>query len=1070
MALRGPLLDGRSLQDILNRLQQLTSAQVPEWTPPPEGDAGTMLQRIYARLLELALQRLNAVPEKNLLAFLDATGVSLIPPSPARAPLTFSLAAGTPPTRVPKGIQAGTQPSGQLPATIFETDDDLTVLPAQLTMGLTLDPVWDRFADLTATMAGQYAAGFTPFVGTDALPHILYLGDEALFEFTRPAMITLNANWQSGQSSSQVAKFFQQLSYRYQTQGQTQTLSAPPVVNVSGTAVQVSFPLADPVDLETIGRIGLAQSLASRWVQLVLTTPFPDAWVAHDLRLSSLALTISNAQPFLPDLAFANSAPLDVTKDFLPFSAVPKVGDAFYIGSREAFAKPNSTVTLNVNLKPADPPVLAWEYWDSDANAWTGLPRSSLTDTTGGNTINLTRSGTISMLVPAAVPKRGPTGGAAAWSNLYLRVRLTSGRYRGSPRITKFQFVDSSALKLAAKAGEVKIAVANPSLAAQGQVLLVEQEPVMVTGGSGMTLNVTPALLNDHAAGAKVQVRAIQPLTTLSLAVDSSGNSAPLIKVTSALGINANDVLLLDDEFAPEFVTVKSVTDANTVVLQTMTRFSHAANVSVSRVAPLSLFGFADDDWVDFSEPFTPFGINPGPGDMFNFETFAGFFATMVAFSLEATDTGTTSTPMATGVQFRDHAKLDLSSSPKMSLGSIVGTKIGTGGIVVGINTNPFIVFPVSINPLMRININVALDMILPPIELQWEFLGANGWQSFTPTDNSNNLRNEGLSTIVLPPTAPVQAEVNGQKSYWVRVRITSGDYGIPVDYVAVDPSDPSKGFQVNPGTGNVDPPVITDLSLNYQAQRGPTLVTQNSFLFADQTSQAGTGFVPFVAAPDLIPQIYADPEPAFYLAFDAMFPEQPVRLYVSTTPRAFAGSVVKETRAAPLPSSQLPPLRWEYFNGTAWRQLTVIDLTNNFTESGSIEFLTPPDIALLAKFDLVPSYWIRARSSQNDPLLTQHLLGVFSTSAVTAARSLMPPEAFIRQCGPIERRMRRTSSTDAPRGPYPVEVFTNSVPLRTAISQAWIISSCVRLPVSMMTLWTFCGVMAMTFLRSIST
>src|SRR5262249_20349509 len=137
MVARPPRLDDRSLQDVLARLQQLAGADLPGWTPPPEGDAGTMLQRIFARLVELTLQRLNQVPEKNLLAFLDTMGVSLLAPSPAQAPLTFSLTAGAPPTRVPQGTQAGTQASGQQPAVLFETEDDLTLIPAQLTQAFT---------------------------------------------------------------------------------------------------------------------------------------------------------------------------------------------------------------------------------------------------------------------------------------------------------------------------------------------------------------------------------------------------------------------------------------------------------------------------------------------------------------------------------------------------------------------------------------------------------------------------------------------------------------------------------------------------------------------------------------------------------------------------------------------------------------------------------------------------------------------------------------------------------------------------------------------------------------------
>ena len=62
-----------------------------------------------------------------------------------------------------------------------------------------------------------------------------------------------------------------------------------------------------------------------------------------------MKLTV-RASGLLPDLAFSNAAPLDVTKDFFPFGETPKVGDAFFIGSEEVFAKPDATVRLSVKV------------------------------------------------------------------------------------------------------------------------------------------------------------------------------------------------------------------------------------------------------------------------------------------------------------------------------------------------------------------------------------------------------------------------------------------------------------------------------------------------------------------------------------------------------------------------------------------------------------------------------------------------------------------------------------------------------------------------------------------------
>ncbi len=269
------------------------------------------------------------------------------------------------------------------------------------------------------------------------------------------------------------------------------------------------------------------------------------------------------------------------------------------------------------------------------------------------------------------------------------------------------------------------------------------------------------------------------------------------------------------------------------------------------------------------------------------------------------------------------------------------------------------------------------MDTALPAVSLKWEYLGASGWTEFSVQDSTSAFRVDGSIQFDSQPC--VEGKVNGKTSYWVRATLVSGNYGVPLDYVAVDPTDPTKGFQVKPGTGNLTPPIIDSLRVGYDAHDFPEVVTQNGFLFASQSGSASVqGFMPFVAVPDLKPSVLADSSPAFYLGFDEAFPGEPLRLYVATMPRSANGTIIREVELDPLPATSLPALAWEYFNGTAWRKILVVDQTNNFTESGAVEFLSPTDWAPLAKFDLTPRHWIRATSSANDPAETQELLGVF--------------------------------------------------------------------------------------------
>src|SRR5262249_55857998 len=252
------------------------------------------------------------------------------------------------PTRVPQGTQAGTQASGQQPAVLFETEDDLTLIPAQLTQAFTVDPTWDRYTDQTAALGGQSAIGFPPFVGAVRLPHVLYLGDEVLLSFTRATTVGLSLDLQGGGPTDDILRFFERLLYQYRSQGLLKTVT-PQVAQGTGVPL-VTLTIPEQIDLEVVQGVGLAQGVQGRWLRAVLTTPFPDDPVAPSIRLDSIKLVVS-ASGLRPDLAFSNTAPVDLTKDFVPFGETPREGDTFYLAHEEAFAKEGADVTLHATVR-----------------------------------------------------------------------------------------------------------------------------------------------------------------------------------------------------------------------------------------------------------------------------------------------------------------------------------------------------------------------------------------------------------------------------------------------------------------------------------------------------------------------------------------------------------------------------------------------------------------------------------------------------------------------------------------------------------------------------------------------
>src|SRR5579859_5451592 len=107
-----PNLDDRSWQDLVNEAVALIPSYAPQWTDYSPGDPGRTLIELFAWLVEGLTYRLNRVPEKNYIAFLNLLGITRDPAVPAHTFLTFTtLPAVTTPILIPQMTQAHTQGS-----------------------------------------------------------------------------------------------------------------------------------------------------------------------------------------------------------------------------------------------------------------------------------------------------------------------------------------------------------------------------------------------------------------------------------------------------------------------------------------------------------------------------------------------------------------------------------------------------------------------------------------------------------------------------------------------------------------------------------------------------------------------------------------------------------------------------------------------------------------------------------------------------------------------------------------------------------------------------------------------
>ncbi|MFC4147460.1 putative baseplate assembly protein [Micromonospora mangrovi] len=130
MTLPVPHLDDRAFLDLVTEARERIRQSCPDWTDLSAHDPGMALLEAFAYLTEVMIYRLNQLPEKAYVAFLNLLGVTRHPPSAAWADVRFTR---TGPDRAAVRIPAGTRVAaarGADPRPVVFVTTEPAVLPA----------------------------------------------------------------------------------------------------------------------------------------------------------------------------------------------------------------------------------------------------------------------------------------------------------------------------------------------------------------------------------------------------------------------------------------------------------------------------------------------------------------------------------------------------------------------------------------------------------------------------------------------------------------------------------------------------------------------------------------------------------------------------------------------------------------------------------------------------------------------------------------------------------------------------------------------------------------------------
>ena len=444
-----PPIDPRSASDVARQLQQLLGVYAPDWnevdqaTGAPTGVSAALIGTT-ARLAEILIQRLNQVPHKNFLAFLNMLGAALQPPQPARAPVTFMLTTGSlADALVPAGTQVAAPPgAGEKDPVIYETESDIFATAAQLAYALTRDPDADLWADYSGEILGAVSSGSPIFRGNQPATHCLYLGQTGFLNSPAVSNLSIVVDLASP-AGDDIA-----LTWEIWTGDGWRNISPDPGRDGTRSLRQsgaIQFGQVPPAQAAAVAGV------SKEWIRCRLLTPISPSPTPRSGMVRSSQLPVIRSvgmrvhlhnEGLLIDEAYSSATGvIDVTRDFFPFGEKPKFNDTLWLAMEEAFSNAGANVTLDVTVtsppggavqapppaNPSDDLKLRWEIWNG---TWIELGTAAKTGPVSGrgfvDTTNaLSRNGVVSFVLPPQVSRFSINGKDSFW----VRVRITSGNY-----------------------------------------------------------------------------------------------------------------------------------------------------------------------------------------------------------------------------------------------------------------------------------------------------------------------------------------------------------------------------------------------------------------------------------------------------------------------------------------------------------------------------------------------------------------------------------------------------------------------------------------------------------------
>jgi uncharacterized phage protein gp47/JayE len=448
MSLPAPNLDNRTFEQIVKGAIEQIPKYCKEWTDFNESDPGITLIHLLAWMTEMTIYRLNLVPNKNYIKFLELLGTSLSPPQSAKTWLVFEVAKPAEEASLEPGTKISTAEVEGEPIT-FETLDWLHLTSSRLIKSCS--QYQGRYEDHPSLTNDYEANGVSIFFGKREVPHILYLGDSQLIPVGEKISVELDAQllvesllgltleweWWDGEQWNFI------IPSKDETSG----------FGKNGRIIFESLPKMEGKEIKQISTFWLRARLEN-----VKGETIP--------QIGALERTIAESG-LLPDKGYlqtrikANKEEIQYSPEinfsgiFYLFGSNPTQNDAFYVGSR-AFSRKNAQIQITIDMAEPYASVpyedvreslsglqVCWEYFSKDTGEEEGNWRllgtispervikpgkHNFKDDTKAFTHNKER-GTVSFTCPEDIASHAIQGE----KNFWIRARILKGNYGTEP-------------------------------------------------------------------------------------------------------------------------------------------------------------------------------------------------------------------------------------------------------------------------------------------------------------------------------------------------------------------------------------------------------------------------------------------------------------------------------------------------------------------------------------------------------------------------------------------------------------------------------------------------------------